>query len=336
MFSVPHPPFRTESTRSDLVESVHLVSVAVVDTGGRLFAHAGDAARMTYWRSSAKPFQALPLVQDGAADAFGFGPEELALACASHSSEPRHREVCMRMLAASGSTEEQLACGPHPPISTAIAESVIREGTVLTPRWSNCSGKHAGMLALARHHGWPTEGYQRAGHPVQERILQEVMRWTGLRRESIHLGVDGCTAVCFALPLHGMALAYARFGTTTEPAAMRLREAMWSHPELVAGTGRLCTELLASCPHRVLAKVGAEGVYSAALPELGLGVALKVEDGHGPSGPVALLSVLSQLAERHGISLPLEKLAHHAEPPQRNTRGELTGTLRPAGGLTFS
>jgi L-asparaginase II len=329
-------PFRIESTRSGLVESVHAVSVAVVDVEGHLVAHAGDAGRLTYWRSSAKPFQALPMVQDGAADALGFGPEELALACASHSSEPRHREVCLRMLAAAGCTEEQLACGPHPPISASVAEAVLREGASLTPSWSNCSGKHAGMLALARHHGWPTEGYTRAGHPVQERILEEVCRWTGLSRSALHLGVDGCTAVCFGLPLRAMAVAWARLGTSAEPAARRLREAMWAHPELVAGTGRLCTELMTACRGRVLAKVGAEGVYSAALPGLGLGVALKVEDGHGPSGAVALLSVLAQLDARHGLGLPLAGLTHHAEPPQRNTRGELTGTLRPAGALAFT
>ncbi|KFE60123.1 asparaginase [Hyalangium minutum] len=328
-----------ESTRSGIAESVHRVSVVVTDVSGRAVASAGDSERMTYWRSSAKPFQALPLVMDGAADRWGFGTRELALACASHSSEPVHRELAEAMLRACGCEESQLACGPHPPLSAAVAEEAARTGVKLTPKWSNCSGKHSGMLALARHHGWPTQGYERLGHPVQERLLAEVRRWTGLGPEGLHLGVDGCTAVCFALPLSAMATAYARLGTSEEAGARRVREAMWAHPELVAGTGRLCTELMAACRGTVLAKVGAEGVYCAALPALGLGVALKVEDGDGRCSPPALLAVLRQVAAKRGaetgLTLPLEGLTHHEEPVLRNTRGEVMGSLRVAGELRF-
>jgi L-asparaginase II len=330
-------PLSVESTRSGIAESVHRVSVSVTDASGRQVASAGEPGRMTYWRSAAKPFQALPLVLDGAADRWGFGPRELALASASHSSEPVHRELAEAMLRACGCEEGQLACGPHPPLSAAVAEEVARGGVKLTPKWSNCSGKHTGMLALARHHGWPTQGYERLGHPVQERLLTEVGRWTGLERDGLHLGVDGCTAVCFALPLSAMATAYARLGTSEEPAARRLREAMWAHPELVAGTGRLCTELMTACRGTVLAKVGAEGVYSAAVPALGLGVSLKVEDGDGRCSPPALLAVLRQVAARlgapAGLSLPLEGLGSHAEPVLRNTRGEVIGSLRVVGEL---
>ncbi|WP_224242224.1 asparaginase [Hyalangium gracile] len=332
-------PLTIESTRSGLVESVHRVSVAVVDATGRLVASSGDPGLVTFWRSAAKPFQALPLVLDGAADRWGFGPQELALACASHSSEPVHRERVEAMLRACGCQEEQLACGPHPPISAAVAEEAARGGVKLTPKWSNCSGKHTGMLALARHHGWPTEGYARAGHPVQERLLQEVSRWTGLPRDEVLLGVDGCTAVCFALPLGAMARAYALLGCSPEAAPKRLREAMWAHPELVAGTGRLCTELMTACRGSVLAKVGAEGVYSAALPGLGMGVTLKVEDGDGRCSPPALLAVLRQVVARLGpqvgLTLPLEQLSHHVEPVLRNTRGEAIGSLRATGALEF-
>jgi L-asparaginase II len=329
-------PLTIESTRSGLVESVHHVSVAITDAAGRRVASAGEPERLTYWRSAAKPFQALPLVMDGAAERWGFGSRELALACASHSSEPVHRELAEAMLRACGCVEEQLACGPHPPLSPAVAEEVARGGVRLTPRWSNCSGKHTGMLALARHHGWPTEGYARAGHPVQERLLTEVSRWTEVARGEVRQGVDGCTAVCFALPLSAMATAYARLGTSQEEAPRRLREAMWAHPELVAGTGRLCTELMVACRGVVLAKVGAEGVYSAALPALGLGVTLKVEDGDGRCSPPALLEVLRQVFARlGGGALPAEGLSHHAEPVLRNTQGERIGSLRPAGELRF-
>lgn len=325
-----------ESTRSGCVESVHRISAAVVDEKGALVAWAGEPGLTSFWRSAAKPFQALPLVADGAAERFGFDARALALSCGSHSSEPWHREVCAAMLEAIGCREEQLACGPHPPLSAKVAAQVAREGVVLTPCWSNCSGKHTGMLALARHHGWPVEGYEREGHPVQERILAEVLRWTGLERGALRLGVDGCTVMCFGLPLASMAAAYARFGVSAEPAARRLREAMWAHPELVAGTGRLCTELMAAAPGRVLAKVGAEGVYSAALPELGLGVALKVEDGDMRSSPPALLAVLQQVLARRGGTLPLERLGHHVQVELRNTRGAPTGVLRAAGELRFA
>ncbi|MDY7226821.1 asparaginase [Hyalangium rubrum] len=325
-----------ESTRSGYVESLHRVSVAVTDGEGRLVASAGAPELITFWRSAAKPFQALPLVAEGAADRFGFGTRELALACASHSSEPVHRELAEAMLRACGCEERHLACGTHPPLSPQMAAQVARGEAVLTPKWSNCSGKHAGMLALARHHGWPTEGYERLGHPVQERLLEEVCRWAAVARGELWLGVDGCTAVCFGLPLSAMATAYARLGTSEEPAARRLREAMWAHPELVAGTGRLCTELMTACRGEVLAKVGAEGVYSAALPALGLGVTLKVESGDGRCSPPALLWVLRQVLARSGArTLPEEGLAHHAEPVLRNTRGEVTGALRATGELRF-
>jgi L-asparaginase II len=328
-------PFRIDSTRGDLVESVHAVSLAVTDPSGALVASAGDPELVTYWRSAAKPFQALPMVADGAADAFGLGDDAIALACASHSSEPEQVDLARRMLAAIGCNEEDLACGPHPPLSSAVNERVHREGITMTPAWSNCSGKHSGMLALARHHGWPTAGYERAGHPAQDRILDEVSRWTGVAPESIVLGVDGCTTVCFAMPLRALATAYARFGVSEEPAAVRVRQAMQSHPELVGGTGRLCTDLMRETEGRVIAKIGAEGVYSAAWPELGLGLTLKVADGDMRSAQVALLGVLARLATRFGAALPLAALASHAEPVIRNTRKEATGSLRSAGDLHF-
>lgn len=146
--------FVVESTRGKMVESIHRVSLAVTDTDGRLLAESGDPSLVTYWRSAAKPFQAMPMVEDGAADRFGLVPEELALACASHSSERIHLDVVDRFFRRIGLGEEALACGPHPPLGSAVAEMVMRTGLKLTPRWSNCSGKHTGMLAQALHHGW--------------------------------------------------------------------------------------------------------------------------------------------------------------------------------------
>jgi L-asparaginase II len=194
------------------------------------------------------------------------------------------------------------------------------------------------MLALARHHGWPVEGYNRLGHPVQDRILQELVRWTGVAREDIYCSVDGCNTVCFGLSLRGMAAAYARFGVEEGGAAARLRDAMTSHPDIVGGTGRPCTDLMAALAGGLIAKIGAEGVYSAALPSHGLGISLKAEDGDMRSAPIALVSVLLQVLQHAGDLRGGELLRaapHHAHLPIRNTRGIVTGALSAAGNLRF-
>jgi L-asparaginase II len=327
--------FRVEATRGSLVESVHRVSLAVVDASGTLRASAGDPDLVTFWRSAAKPFQILPVIADGAADLAGFTPTELALACASHSSETAHLETAAGMLRKLGLPESALACGPHVPLSPAVAETVLRQGITMTPRWSNCSGKHAGMLALAQAHGWPTRGYEALEHPVQRRMLDEIIRWTGLRQDQLGLGVDGCTAVSVALPLRAMALAWARFGVSDEPAAMRLKEAVAANPLMIAGQERLCTDLLVATSGRVFAKVGADGVYCAMIPRAGLGLALKVEDGDMRSSAPALIALLLWLGT--GLDLGFDPAAlpgtvlRHGALPTINTRGVLTGALRATG-----
>jgi L-asparaginase II len=327
-----------KATRGALVESVHRVSVAVVDREGHLVAESGDPDLVTYWRSAAKPFQALPLVADGAADRFGLETSELALCCASHSSEAGHLAATDAILAKLGLTEQALACGPHTPLSPAVAEEALRTGTRITPRWSNCSGKHAGMLALALHRGWPVEGYNLVEHPVQQRILAELLQWTGMASEDVYCSVDGCNTVCFGLSLRGMAVAYARFGSEVDGAASRLRDAMTRGPAMVGGTGRPCTDLMADFGGELVAKIGAEGVYSAALPRHRLGIALKAEDGDMRSAPIALVAVLHQLLRRlddeRGLAA-LQRNQHHATLPIRNTRGLVTGALSASGSLRF-
>lgn len=336
---MPTPPLRVIATRGALPDSEHCVAVAVVDAEGRLRASAGDPDYATWWRSAAKPFQALPLVQDGVAEQLPLSEEELALACGSHNSEPRHLEVVTGLLTRLGLPEEVLACGPHPPLSPDVAKEVVRRQIALTPRWSNCSGKHAGMIALARHQGWPIAGYQEEGHPVQRRILEEVARWTGLDPAAIARAPDGCTAVCFGLPLRAMALAYARLGVSREPAARRVVTAMTSHPFLVAGTGRLCTEAMRAWRGHLVAKVGAMGVYCAALPGLGLGLALKVVDGDTRAAGCALLAILRQVQGRvgtPGLDEPdWPALESHAAPVILNSRGRKTGEIRVTGELRF-
>ncbi len=343
--------FRILATRGDLVESAHIVSVAVSRSGGQGVGSAGDPDLATWWRSAAKPFQALPLVEDGGVERFGLGTEELALACASHSSEPVHLEITDRFLAKIGCTEADLACGPHPPLGTRVAERMTREGLQPTPRWSNCSGKHSGMLALAKHHGWPTAGYETKAHPVQQRIVEAITRWTGPpsrerergsggegARSTTHLqlAVDGCAAVCFGLPLSGMARAYAALGDGASPGLATLRDAMLARPDLVAGTGRSCTDVMDAAPGKVIVKLGADGVYCGALVGTGLGFALKVEDGDMRTLPVALLAVLDQLAAHVGWTERWNTLApQHGGFEIRNTRKVVTGRVYAEGGVRF-
>jgi len=322
-----------ESWRGAIVESRHRVHVAVVDASGRLVARAGDPDYSTFWRSAAKPFQALPLAADGVADRFGLGSEELAIACASHSSEPRQVELVREFLKKVGCGERDLLCGPHPPLSEAVAKDYQTRGVRLTAVYSNCSGKHTAMLALARHHGWPTEFYTRPEHPVQQRCLTEVSRWTDVPVQRLGTATDGCGVVCYALPLRNMALAYARLAVQTGSAfplprseAFRVREAMLRHPHLIAGEGRPCTEMMRAHPGRVLTKVGAEGVYSALVIPESLGIALKVEDGNGEAAALAVAAVLTQL----GVKPQPESLTVRAHI---NSRGDKVGELRVNGGL---
>jgi L-asparaginase II len=308
-----------ELRRGRVVESRHHVHVAVVDGDGALVAHAGDPALVTFWRSAAKPFQAMALVADGVGDRFPLTSEDLALICASHSSEPGQVARVRELLQKIGCTERDLLCGPHRPLSETVARDYETRGVRLTAVYSNCSGKHAGMLALAKHHGWPTEFYTRIEHPVQQRCLAEVSRCTDVPVGEIGVAVDGCGVACFGMPLRNMALAYTRL----QPAVLA---AMLMHPELIAGEGRPCTEMMRAHPGRVITKVGAEGVYSALLVRERLGVALKVEDGHGVAAALAMAAVLGELGLRPQPESLISK-------PTTNSRGETVGEMRVNGGL---
>src|SRR3989454_817605 len=199
-----------DQIRGGVVESRHAVHVAVLDAEGELVARAGDPDLVTFWRSAAKPFQAIRLVTDGVVERFKISTAELALCCASHSSEPGQVALVRELLAKIGCSERDLLCGAHPPLSERVAHDYATRGVRLTAVYSNCSGKHAGMLALARHHGWPTEFYTRLEHPVQQRLLSEVAEWSGVERSRIGTATDGCGVVCYAMPLKNMAGAYAK------------------------------------------------------------------------------------------------------------------------------
>lgn len=333
MEATERDPFVIEVLRGDRVESRHNVAVCAIDAEGRRLLTAGDIDHAIYPRSSIKMIQALPLVETGAADAYGVSPVELALACASHSGEPWHVEAVLRWLARLGVTANALACGAHPPIDRASADAVAATGQPPGREHNNCSGKHVGMITTAMHMGEPVEGYVRVGHPVQTRIAGALCDLTGLQ----HLpepGIDGCGAPNWPVPLRVLALALARFGAPDDlgskraAACRRLAAAMAAHPEHVAGRNRACTRILKAARHLVV-KTGAEGVYVAAWPERAVGLALKVEDGAGRAAEVALLAALDALgALDEQAQRELESLRH---PVLRNFTGDEVGSIRPAG-----
>jgi L-asparaginase II len=328
-------PLSVETRRGKTVESVHRVSLAVVDPEGRRVATNGDPRFPVFMRSAAKPFQAMPIVADGAADTYAMSTEELALACASHNSERRQVAIARALLQRLDCSEADLACGPHRALALELGVLLPGERPPddLEPPGhlaSNCSGKHAGMLALARAHGWPVAGYHRPDHPVQQRCREEVARWTRVPAAAIAEAVDGCGVVTFQVPLEAMAGAFARFGVAEDQAATRVRGAMLAHPELVAGRYRLCTEVMQAYPGEIVAKVGADGVYGAALPRRGLGLAIKVEDGDARANMAALLAVLRQLGFE-----PKPSLDRFARFPVFNTRNEIVGAMDAAGAISF-
>ncbi len=329
------PRLRVRALRGGVEESVHEIDAVVVDTRDHAVVTIGDAAKTTPLRSAAKPFQALPLVEDGAVERFDITTSEVALACASHNSEVRQVDIVRGLLTRLGFEERDLACGPHPPLArdpafTSDDGSGDVELAPPSPVASNCSGKHTGMLALAKHHGWDTAGYHLRDHPVQQRCRRAVAMRCGVPEADIGQVVDGCGVVCWVLPLRSMASGYA--GLAADDAARQVVNAMVSHPDLVAGRGRLCTALMQAFPGQVLAKVGAAGVYGAALPQHGFGVALKVTDGDARAAGVALLAILDQRDLLPGVR---DKLPSYAEPVIINTRGEPVGKYEAFGGISF-
>ncbi|MDX6750943.1 asparaginase [Geminicoccaceae bacterium 1502E] len=326
-------PVGVEVWRGDRVESRHLVSLAIVDAEGRSLLELGQVSRQVFPRSAIKPLQALPLIETGAADAFAVSGEELALACASHGGETMHVERVAAWQRRLGLDATALACGAHPPLHKATAEQMLRDRREPCRLHNNCSGKHTGMLTTALHMGEPVQGYEQLDHPVQQRIAA-VLRQMGGEAELAPPGVDGCGVPAWSLELRALALAFARLAAPErlEPgraaAARRLIEALRAHPELVAGTGRCCTAVMEALPH-VLTKTGAEGVFVAALPGRGIGLALKAEDGAGRAAEVALLAALDALGAVTDEARP--RLAAFARPEIRNAAGLVVGRIAPAG-----
>ena len=320
--------------RGDTVESVHRGHLIVMDGRGETVLALGDPNAVTYFRSASKPFQALSCITSGAADAFHFSEEEIALACASHSGESRHVRIARLMLERVGLTEAHLHCGAHLPFSEKESERMLRAGEHATALHNNCSGKHAAMLALAKHIGADVGTYELLENPVQQTILDAVARFCELPPANIKIGIDGCVVPNFAMPLRNMARGFMNlmrpdaFDESTRTACARIVSAMVKFPELIGGTERLDTMLMQAAPGRIISKVGADGVWLCGiLPgeqhASGLSIALKIEDGDDRRArPVVAVAVLKQL----GI-LPPDALPELSPMPLTNRRGDVVGRV---------
>ena len=295
-------PVLVEVTRGGHVESRHRGAIAVVDADGGVHTSIGDTDRPVFPRSAVKLIQALPLVESGAADAFDMTGSELALAASSHNAESLHVETARQMLTRAGVAEGALECGSHWASRPEHMRAQARLYDTLPPAiCNNCSGKHTGFLCTAAHLGINPTGYTERGHPVQEAVRQTMQSVTGVAHDSAPCGFDGCSIPTYAVPLHALANGFARMATGIgltpgrAKAAQRLMMASMENPFLVAGSGRFCTDVMTAAAGTVYVKTGAEGVFCAALPTLGLGVALKCDDGSTRGAEAIMAGVLSLL-----------------------------------------
>jgi L-asparaginase II len=316
------------------VESYHRGAVAIADADGRVLLALGDIDRPIYPRSAVKALQAIPLIESGAAGAFGLGQAELAIACASHSGEEMHIDAVRTLLAKAGLDEQQLACGAHWPVSERASRELTRAGKSPTAIHNNCSGKHAGMLATAVHRGLDPRGYERSRHGVQEDIRRVISEVCGVTLEPDEMGVDGCSVPTFALPLSALATGFARLtngrglSSTRAEAAQRLTRACFAAPHLVAGEGRFDTVVMRKLGDAAFLKGGAEGVHCAALPALGIGIAIKVDDGTKRGAERVLYYLLARL-----VAGAEQVLAGEIAGEIHNWHGDRVGTIGPAPAL---
>jgi L-asparaginase II len=332
-------PVLVEAVRGALVESIHRGAVCVADADGSHVLALGDIERPVYPRSAVKALQALVMAEAGAIERFGLTDEEIAVACASHSGEAGHVAAVESMLAKIGVDASVLRCGAHAPMHRQPAQAAAR-GESFSALHNNCSGKHAGFLCAACAMGVDRDGYTTPAHPVQRRVLALLEELGGASIPDGHRAIDGCSVPTWALPLANLALAFARFGSgkglspERATAAARLRAACAAKPWYTAGTGRFCTVVMTLLGTRAYVKTGAEGVQCGALPELGLGIAIKIDDGASRASEVTMATVIARLLtlsepERAGLDRFLR-------PTLRNWNGTEVGQLRPAEALTVN
>lgn len=338
-----------ELTRGETPESLHDGVIAVVDSSGTLIASYGDPGRVAFLRSSAKPFQALPLIEAGGHTRFNLTQKEIAVICASHSGTDEHVETIAGIQKKIGVDESHLMCGTHPPIHTETARRLIRQDEDPTPLRHNCSGKHSGMLAYARLLDAPLDSYLEQDHPVQQRILQEFAEMCGLAAADVALGTDGCSAPNFAVSMRHAAWGWARLvdprrlSPERADACRTITTAMAAHPNMVAGPDRFDTVIMQLAGGRIVAKAGAEGYQGIGVApgvlgpgSPGLGIAIKVADGdrRGSVRPLVVVETLRQLGVLdEDLSGSLAEFGPRLEI--RNWRRLVVGAMYPVFDLLF-
>lgn len=318
-------PVIAEILRGATVESRHRGHYAVVNGASQTVLSAGEQQKPIFPRSAIKAFQCVPLVESGAADRFGLTDEEIALCCASHDGEADHVRVARSILAKAGNDEAAYECGAHWPSEEHALHTLVREGGQPLAVHNNCSGKHAGMLAYARHMGFDATGYVTPEHPVQKAVADVLARYCGVDMASAPWGIDGCSVPTWAVPLPNLALAFARLAASGNAVGARIIGAVRKHPFMVGGTTSFDTRIMQAVP-RLFIKVGAEGVYCGCIPHAGLGFALKCDDGARRGAEVAAASLLLKLdcwtGEERGT---IESFSHHT---MRNWRKLEVGEAR--------
>ena len=330
-------PVLVEVTRGGRVESAHHGAAIVVDAKGAVVFEAGAIDLPIYSRSAVKALLALPLVETGAASRLGLSDGEIALACSSHSGEEDHVATATSMLAKAGRDGTVLECGVHWPSYDVAARALAVSGKTPSTLHNNCSGKHSGFICLACDRGDDPKGYIDPGHPTMRVVTAALADMTSTKLDESNFAVDGCSIPTYAIALRGLALAFARFGSgqgiapDRASAAKRIRAAVAANPRMVAGTNRFDTKVIAALGERVFVKGGAEGVHCGTIPELGLGFAVKCDDGAGRAADVVTAALIARLLPNNGAPDPV--VASLANPTLRNWNGIEVGMMRPAGPL---
>lgn len=272
-------------TRGSLVESIHRADIAVVNSKGKLLYSLGNPYKITYMRSAAKPIQTLNVILSGAAEKFSFTDEEIAIMCASHYGEDFHRKTVNGILKKIGLGIDNLLCGSTLSLNEEYAEKLLWNHAEINPSYTDCSGKHCGILSICVLNGYDISSYNLLEHPVQKEIKKIVCKVCSVKEDGIIVGIDGCTVPIFGMPLYNMALGFCKMANSSvftekyKNAADRVFKAMTRAPEMVAGTGGFCTELMKNTGGRLIGKLGAEGVYCIGVKDMDLGIAIKIEDG---------------------------------------------------------
>ena len=313
-------PVIAEVVRGKVVESVHHGIIAVT-RGGKVVFKRGEIDRPTVLRSTAKPMQALAVLDSGAGDRFAFTDAEVALVCSSHDGTDLQRATAQGILSKIGLGEANLKCGAHVPSDPTARALLAREGRDPTPLFSNCSGKHSGMLAACVAKGWPIENYLDPGHPLQRANLDTVRRLTGAKK--IPVAIDGCSAPTFAVPLWRLALAFERLFSSDAPSCARVRRSIAGHPEMMGDT---VARILDAGRGTVLAKEGAEGVIALAIPSARIGIAIKVLDGSFRPLLPLVAALCRKLRAPGGAAL--KNIAALEDGVLKNYRGLVTGRLK--------